>query len=111
VSSHWTYRELTARRQGSFRTSLAADGLGACVWILLGRSHGLPRACSGHNGFSEWGQPAASDTHALVVGYDNPTDARPELDRCRRLATIDDCVGLANQEQGPPLLLCRTTAP
>ena len=29
---------------------------------VLGKSHGLPRAYSGHNGFSEWGQPPASAT-------------------------------------------------
>ncbi len=74
---------------------------------LLGRSRGLPRAYSGHNGFSEWGQPGDSDTFALIVGVD---PARYFSD-CRRLATVDDGVGLDNQEQGQALLLCRPTAP
>jgi Dolichyl-phosphate-mannose-protein mannosyltransferase len=77
---------------------------------LLGRSHGLPRAFSGHNGFSEWGQPAPSDTHALIIGYGGPSDAAPYFDRCSRLATANDRVGLDNQEQGLPLQLCDPTA-
>ncbi len=78
---------------------------------LLGGAHGLPRAYSGHNGFSEWGQPPPSDGHALVIGYDTPSQAAPAFAGCRRLATINDGVGLDNNEQGLPLLLCRVTAP
>ena len=77
---------------------------------LLGRSHGLPHAYSGHNGFSEWGMPPARDTFALVIGDDAAADAAPDFARCRRLATVNDGVGLDNDEQGLPLLLCRPTA-
>jgi 4-amino-4-deoxy-L-arabinose transferase-like glycosyltransferase len=77
---------------------------------LLGRSHGLPRAYSGHNGFSEWGQPAASATSALVIGYDGPSDAAPSFTNCTTLARIDDGVGLDNDEQGLPVMLCRPSA-
>jgi hypothetical protein len=77
---------------------------------LLGRKLGLPRAYSGHNAFSEWGKPPPSATKALVVGYDGPADAAPEFAGCRHLATIDDGVGLNNDEQGLPLLLCSPTA-
>jgi len=66
---------------------------------------------SGHNGFSEWGEPAATDTHALLIGYGGPSDAAPDFRGCRRLATIDDGVGLDNDEQGLPVLLCRASAP
>ncbi len=85
---------------------------------VLGRSLGLPRAYSGHNGFSEWGEPPASDGHALLIGYNSPADAaacgvrcRPDFTDCRRLAVVNDGVGLNNDEQGGPLLLCATTAP
>jgi hypothetical protein len=78
---------------------------------VLGRSHGLPRAYSGHNGFGEWGEPPADDNHALLIGFDGPADAAPQFADCRRLARINDGVGLNNQEQGLPLMLCRTTAP
>ncbi len=78
---------------------------------LLGRRRGLPRAFSGHNGFSEWGMPPESDDYALVVGFDDNADAAPYFDRCRTLATVDDGVGLNNDEQGLPVLLCRVSAP
>jgi hypothetical protein len=46
----------------------------------------------------------------LLIGYDGPADAAPQFDRCRRLAIVDDGVGLDNDEQGLPVLLCRPTA-
>jgi hypothetical protein len=78
---------------------------------LLGKSHGLPRAYSGHNGFSEWGQPAASATSALVIGYDGPSDAAPSFVGCTTLARVDNGVGLDNDEQGLPVMLCQPSAP
>lgn len=78
---------------------------------VLGRPHGLPRAYSGHNGFGEWGMPPATDTHALVLGYDRASDTAPSFSGCRTLATVDNGVGLENDEQGLLLLLCRATVP
>lgn len=95
-------RSRTAIFTGNYGEAGAVD--------LLGRARGLPRAYSGHNGFSEWGRPTSRDTHALVIGYDNGAQAAPSFDGCRRLATIDNGVGLENDEQGLPLLLCRPTA-
>jgi 4-amino-4-deoxy-L-arabinose transferase-like glycosyltransferase len=77
---------------------------------LLGGSQGLPPAYSGHNGFSEWGQPNPNATAALVLGYQDPTDAAPYFGGCITLATIDDGVGLDNDEQGLPVMLCHPTA-
>ena len=74
---------------------------------VLGHRQGLPHAYSGHNGFSEWGEPPAHDTHALIVGYDGPADASPYFRGCRTLAIINNRVGLANYEQGLPVQLCR----
>jgi hypothetical protein len=77
---------------------------------LLGGAHGLPRAYSGHNGFSEWGQPSPTATSALVLGYDGPSDAAPSFDRCTTLAHVDNGVGLDNDEQGLPVMLCHPAA-
>lgn len=77
---------------------------------VLGANHGLPYAYSAHNGFSEWGTPPPSATHALLLGYQNAADAAPYFARCRTLATIDNGVGLDNNEQGLPVQLCRPTA-
>jgi hypothetical protein len=74
---------------------------------VLGHSQGLPNAYSGHNGFSEWGQPPARDTYALIVGYDSPADAAPYFQHCHTLASINNGVGLNNNEQGLPVQLCR----
>jgi hypothetical protein len=107
VSRAWLLIPAAERRH----TVIFAGNYGEAGAIdLLGRSRGLPRAYSGHNAFSEWGVPAPADTHALVTGFAAAADLAPFFDRCRRLATIDDGIGLKNQEQGMPLLLCRPTA-
>jgi 4-amino-4-deoxy-L-arabinose transferase-like glycosyltransferase len=78
---------------------------------LLGRADHLPRTFSGHNGFSEWDEPPGTDHHALLLGFNGPADAAPEFAGCRVLARVNNGVGLNNQEQGLPVMLCRTTAP
>jgi hypothetical protein len=108
VSTAW--RRIPAVEQR--RTAIFTQNYGEAGAIdILGESRGLPRAFSGHNGFSEWGIPPASDGQALVIGFDDPADAKPFFDRCRRLATVDNGVGLMNDEQGLPVLFCRVTAP
>jgi hypothetical protein len=77
---------------------------------LLGNNDGLPRAYSGHDGFSEWGRPRDADTRALIAGYHNPREALTAFEDCRQLAAVNNGVGLSNQEQGLPILLCRTSA-
>ena len=96
-----------SRSRARRRTAIFTYNYGEAGAIdLLGRSHGLPRAYSGHNGFSEWGIPPAHDAHALVIGADGASDAAPYFAQCRRVAVVNDGVGLDNDEQGLPLLLC-----
>jgi len=93
------------------RTAIFAENYGDAGAVeILGRSRGLPTAFSGHNGFSEWGRPPDRDTHALLLGFDGDADAAPYFDDCRTVAMIDNGVGLDNDEQGLPVLLCRTSA-
>ena len=49
-------------------------------------------------------------THVLLLGANGPSDAAPAFAGCVTLATIDDGVGLDNDEQGLPVLLCQPTA-
>jgi dolichyl-phosphate-mannose-protein mannosyltransferase len=70
----------------------------------------LPYAYSAHNGFSEWGKPPTTATHALILGYQNAADAAPYFDNCHTLATINNEVGLNNNEQGLPVQLCQPAA-
>jgi 4-amino-4-deoxy-L-arabinose transferase-like glycosyltransferase len=74
-------------------------GEAAAVQLL---SH-LP-AYSGQNGYALWGPPPATDTHALVIG------GTYLFDNCRRLATIDNGLGLQNDEQGTLVSLCTPSA-
>jgi hypothetical protein len=93
------------------RTAIFTRNYGEAGAIdLLDDAHSLPRAYSGHNGFSEWGRPGESDTLALLVGFDGTSDAAPFFAGCRRLGRVDDGVGLDNNEQGLPLLICHPTA-
>ncbi|WP_375489918.1 ArnT family glycosyltransferase [uncultured Jatrophihabitans sp.] len=77
---------------------------------LLGARLGLPRAYSGHNALAAWGEPPASATQVVVLGYTGARDAAPEFVGCVRRARIDDGVGLDNDEQGGPVLVCRPSA-
>lgn len=67
---------------------------------------GLPPDYSGHNGYAEWGPPPGDARTVIVVGYD-----RESLQRWFRsvepAARIDNGVGLANDEQGAPVWICR----
>jgi hypothetical protein len=93
------------------RTAIFTGNYGEAGAIaVLGGAHGLPRPYSGHNGFSEWGAPPPADDRALVLGYDDPAELAGRLAGCRQLARIDNGVGLDNDEQGMPILLCRPTA-
>jgi hypothetical protein len=105
VDTAWRRLSAAERRH----TAIFASNYGEAGAVdLLGATLGLPRAYSGHNGFSEWAIPPVTDTHALVLGYNNPASAAPYFVQCRSLATINDGVGLNNQEQGLPVMLCRT---
>ncbi|HET8599976.1 MAG TPA: glycosyltransferase family 39 protein [Segeticoccus sp.] len=104
VGRAWTSLPASTREHTAIFTANYGE---AGAIDLLGSSAGLPRAYSGHNGFADWGRPPASATHALVLGYGGPRDLAPHFTHCRRLAVVDNGVGLDNQEQGLPVLLCR----
>jgi 4-amino-4-deoxy-L-arabinose transferase-like glycosyltransferase len=107
IATTWHNLPSSERTHTAIFTSSYAE---AGAIDVLGHKHGLPDAYSGHNGFSEWGQPPARDTHALIIGYDGPADAAPYFVHCRTLATIDNRVNLHNDEQGLPVQLCQPEA-
>ena len=107
VASVWDRLAASQRRH----TAIFTGNYGEAGAIdLFGGAYGLPRAHSGHNGFSEWGRPPAADTRALVLGYGRPAWAAPEFRNCRVMATVNDGVGLQNEEQGMPVMLCTPSA-
>ena len=78
---------------------------------LLGRRSGLPRAYSGHNGYANWGQPPATSTRVLLVGYDSPAAIARAFIDCVNDGRVENAASLDNQERGLPLLLCRPARP
>jgi hypothetical protein len=104
ISGAWRQIPLEERRHTAIFTSNYGE---AGAIDLLGSRGRLPRAYSAHNGFSEWGMPPLADTHVLLVGYENAAEAAPYFEHCRTLATVNDGVGLNNNEQGLPVMLCR----
>jgi hypothetical protein len=70
-----------------------------------GPADGLPAAYSGHMSFWYWGPPPAPATTAIVVGYD-----KSQLGFCgsvRLAATLDNHVGVSDDEQGAPVWICQ----
>jgi hypothetical protein len=107
VATAW--REIPAGKRK--RTAIFTSNYGeAGVIDILGTGVRLPPAYSAHNGFSEWGMPPSFDKYAMLIGFNNAPDAAPYFDECRTLAVVNDGVGLSNDEQGLPVMLCRTTA-
>ena len=72
------------------------------------QDHGRLPVYSGHNGYGDWGPPPETVATAILVGY----TSGPEPDRwfrnCRHAATIDNGVGLDNEEQGAAVRICTT---
>jgi hypothetical protein len=70
---------------------------------LLGRD--LPPVHSGHNAYWDWGPPPDDRTVVVTVGW-SPEQAAQPFDGCRVAATIDNGVGVENQEHDLPVLMC-----
>lgn len=68
---------------------------------LLGRD--LPPVYAGQNSYWDFGRPADDVAVVLFVGEDDPTG----LGVCRLAATIDNGLGLTNDEQGARIRVCR----
>jgi hypothetical protein len=66
---------------------------------------GLPPVYSGHNAYGLWGPPPGSGP-LLLVGYRADGVAAQLFAGCRLLATVDNGLGLDNDEQGESVRLC-----
>jgi 4-amino-4-deoxy-L-arabinose transferase-like glycosyltransferase len=76
---------------------------------VLGPPTGLPGvAYSGHNGYGAWGPPPAAARAAVLVGLDER--AFPWCSSSRRVAVVDNALGVANQAQGTVVRVCRVDA-
>ena len=71
-----------------------------------GPGYGLPSVYSGHNELYRFGPPPDTAIVVLFVGYDGEEVAGWFAD-CTELARLDNGVGVDNEEQGNPVLVCR----
>lgn len=69
---------------------------------------GLPPAFSGHVGYAQWGPPSSTGP-VVLVGFESPAAVAAAFRDCREMAVIDNGVGLSNNAQGQPVLLCAGT--
>jgi 4-amino-4-deoxy-L-arabinose transferase-like glycosyltransferase len=67
-----------------------------------GPALGLPKAHSGHNAYFDWGPPPDTGGPVLLVGF-NEAFLRTVFGDVSRVATIDNGVGVENEEQGTPV--------
>lgn len=71
-----------------------------------GPSAGLPGAYSGHNGYGLWGQPPDTASGSAVVVGITEAQLRLWFTAVEQMATIDNRLGLDNDEQDKPVWLC-----
>jgi hypothetical protein len=67
-----------------------------------GPALGLPKAHSGHNAYFDWGPPPYTGGPVLLVGF-NEAFLRTVFGDVSHVATIDNGVGVENEEQGTPV--------
>jgi hypothetical protein len=90
------------------RTAVLTGNYGEAGAIArFGPADGLPATVySGLDQLYHYGPPPDSDTVAVTVGFD-PGDLAAAFTGCARAGTLDDGVGVDNEEQGVPILVCR----
>ena len=99
------YRALPPDERATARVLASNYGeAGAVDWF--GPRLGLPSAISGHDTFWFW-RPRHETVGPLVtVGY-QATELRTLCGDLRQVGTVTNSAGVANEEQGGPIFLCR----
>ncbi|HZA04800.1 MAG TPA: glycosyltransferase family 39 protein [Propionibacteriaceae bacterium] len=67
---------------------------------------GLPQAYSGHNAYFDWGPPADTGGPVVLVGFDEAF-LHTAFGEVTRAATVDNGLGVENEEQGTPVWIGR----
>lgn len=93
-------------REQQRRTAVVAGNYGeAGALDRYGPAVGITQVLSPHNELYWQARPSASTDAALVVGLP-ASGLRPLFDECRSMGELDHGLGVDNQEQGRPILLC-----
>jgi 4-amino-4-deoxy-L-arabinose transferase-like glycosyltransferase len=72
--------------------------------VKYGPAYRLPTVYSGQNELYRFGPPPDSATVVVFVGMSRVTDL---FESCATVARLDNGVGVHNEEQGRPVLVCR----
>ena len=89
--------------QRSVATLIAGNYGEAGALDRYGPKYGLPTVFSGQNQLYYYGPPPQTATVAVVVGLD---DVSAYFTHCTQQATLDNRVGVDNEEQGRPITVC-----
>lgn len=74
---------------------------------LLGARYGLGQPVSGHNSYWTWGPPADRTTTVIAVGFEDRAKLDALFRDVRPAGTVDNGVGVDNEEQGGTIWVCR----
>jgi hypothetical protein len=72
----------------------------------FGAARGLPHAYSGHNSYADFRQPTDDSATVVAVRYD-ASDLTPYFRSCTQVAKVDNGLGVKNEVQGKPIVVCR----
>lgn len=99
------YQALPVAERGS--VALVAGNYGETGALdKYGHVYGLPKVYSGQNQLYFYGPPPESATSMLFVGHDSDAPQLPGFASCSQVGTLDNKVGLDNEEQGRLIMLC-----
>lgn len=100
------YNRLPAADQAN--TVLVTGNYGeAGALVFYGKQYGLPPVYSGHNQLYYYGPPPYDRTIALIWTEGTLDELSTNFRNCQQLTTMDNGVGVDNEEQGSILALCR----
>lgn len=97
---------LPASEQAAAVVLTANYGEAAAV-ELLGAPHRLGQPVSGHNQYWDWGPPPAGTTTVIAVGFADRAVLERLFGDVRPAGTVDNGLGVANEEQGGAIWVCR----
>lgn len=98
--------ELPPEQRVSAIVLTANYGEGGALARARRRGGDLPPVFSGHNGFAWWGPPPDAAGPVIVLGRFPDADLARWFDGCRTAGTVDNGIGLDNEEQGAPIRVC-----
>jgi 4-amino-4-deoxy-L-arabinose transferase-like glycosyltransferase len=98
------YEEALAEHGGQVAIMTTNYGEAGAI-ARYGPELGLPRPVSGHNHLHRLGGPAPEVDVVLMVGGQAARMVR-YFDRCEAAGVLDNGVGVDNEEQGMPVLVC-----